>query len=208
MPQKRAKQSVRRAQRAQLGYDLAPSTAKKRSRPEEWGDAPRGAMELLTGVRPERTATEAAPHKTGDASALRIRPGERMRDFNQRVERTLAPGINATMRRDLRSESNSKKRERRREIQREKKRAKDPVAARCAEEALGWQKAASARPLHDVAQSPPAITQRPKPPKPRAEGAVAAQAERPKPSLARQRILDEERERIIALYRARKKDGR
>lgn len=126
------------------------------------------------------------------------------------MEQTFAPQINATMRKDMRSESNSKKRERRKEYLREKRRANNPALARreAEEEAQrDWQKASSARSLHDVAQAPPTLTRLPRPPK-KSAGDVAVEAvqgARPKPSPARQRILDAERERAVAQYRQQKR---
>ena len=109
------------------------------------------------------------------------------------------------MRAELRSESNQKKRQRRRELLKAKKRAADPQAARAAEEAADFERASQSRSLHDVAQSPPTITARPKERlKRKAPALVEALAQRPKPSAARQRILDEERQRVIAQYRSMK----
>mgnify|MGYP007023922823 CR=1 FL=1 len=60
-----------------------------------------------------------------------------------------------------------------------------------------FARAPSSRSLHDVALAPPTITARPKERRPTST--------RPKPSPARQRILDEERQRVIELYRAQKR---
>lgn len=110
------------------------------------------------------------------------------------------------MRAELRSESNQKKRQRRRELLKAKKRAADPVAQRAAEEAADFQRARQARSLHDIAQAPPTITARPKERLKRKTLPLDdALAQRPKPSAARQRILDEERQRVIAQYRLQKK---
>lgn len=105
------------------------------------------------------------------------------------------------MRRGQRTESNSRKRERRRELLKAKKRAANPSHEDAAED---WAQASKTRSLHDVAQAPPEITARPKERK-KSVAAVEALAARPKPSLARQRILDEERERAVKEYRALKR---
>lgn len=111
----------------------------------------------------------------------------------------------------MRSESNAKKRERRKEYLRERKRANDPTFVRQEREqeaARNWKKADAARPLHDVAKAPPTLTSRPKQKKPGDQtAALAAEqlAALQKPSPARQRILDEERERTIHEYRQRKR---
>lgn len=129
------------------------------------------------------------------------------------MEQAFASDINATMRSELRSESNQKKRQRRRELLKAKKRASDPFAAQAAEATSDFRQATQSKSLHDVAQAPPTITAIPKErlkrkassttPTPLA--ALDAQAAaRPKPSAARQRILDEERQRVIQQYRAMK----
>lgn len=121
------------------------------------------------------------------------------------MEQAFSSDINRTMRAELRSESNQKKRQRRRELLKAKKRAADPMAARAADEAADFARASQARSLHDVAQAPPTITARPKERlKPKSPALVEALAQRPKPSAARQRILDEERKRVIAQYRSMK----
>ena len=219
MPRKRAKQSARLAQRSALGYDLPPQ-AKKRG---EWGDTPRRAIELLRGPPPpskklrirkddlnENAPTAGAKTATTGKTLsipmdMHIRHGERLKDFNERVEQAFAHDINQTMRSNLRSESNRKKRQRRREIFKEKKLAQDPIAAQKAEEdELDFARAPLSRSLHDVVQAPPTLTARPKERRKKAEDAAIQLPERPKPSAARQRILDEERERVIQQYRAQK----
>lgn len=112
------------------------------------------------------------------------------------------------MRRELRSDSNARKRQRRREMLKAKKRAANPLLARSEDaDGMDFARASTSRSLHDVAQAPPTLTARPKERKKRdgVADAVEAQAARPRSSAARQRILDEERERVIAQYRAQKK---
>ncbi|KAI3628322.1 hypothetical protein CBS14141_000025 [Malassezia furfur] len=198
MPHKRAKSSARHSQRDALGFDRAPAGK------SGLDDIPRSARHLFSAPPPKRKAeADAASQET---PALKIRPNERMRDFNQRVENAFATDINSTMRREQRSESNTRKRERRRELLKAKKRAANPQLAH-EDAAADWARASKTRSLHDVAQAPPVITARPKErKKAQAPTAVEAQAAaRPKPSLARQKILDEERERVVKQYRALKK---
>ncbi|WFD18873.1 hypothetical protein MCAP1_001086 [Malassezia caprae] len=196
MPRKRAKHSVRQTQRESLGHDLPPGPKRVRD------DMPRKAAVLFRPPPPRPKADE--PPRPAEAP-LQIRPGEKLRDFNERVEQAFSSDLNRTMRAELRSESNQKKRQRRRELLKAKKRAADPAAARAAEEAADFERASQARSLRDVAQAPPTITARPKERlKRKAPALVEAQAQRPKPSAARQRILDEERQRVIAQYRSMK----
>ena len=108
MPHKRAKSSARHSQRDALGFDRAPAGK------SGLDDIPRSARHLFSAPPPKRKAeADAASQET---PALKIRPNERMRDFNQRVENAFATDINSTMRREQRSESNTRKRERRREL--------------------------------------------------------------------------------------------
>lgn len=194
MPTKRAKHSARVAQRETTGFNLAPSSSKGMN------DIPRSARFLFSGPPPKREKQDK------DKEAMRIRPNERLSDFNQRVESAFSSDINATMRRENRSESNTKKRARRRELLKAKKRKVDPEQAH-EEAAADWKRAAASRSLHDVAQAPPTLTVRPKERKKPLMAVEAQAAARPKPSLARQRILDEERTRAVQQYRALKKDG-
>lgn len=191
MPRKRAKQATRLAHRSALEHNLAPQSKRR----GEWGDAPRKAIELFSGPPSKRRAEdESAP--PASIPELKIRPGERIRDFNQRVEQEFAHDIYASMRTNQRSESNQKKRQRRRERLKAKKQQQRGVGDASDDE---FERAPSARPLHDVAQAPPVLTARPK------ERAPNPMANRPKPSPARQRILDEERKRVIEQYRAQKR---
>ena len=195
MPRKRAKHSVRVANRDAMEHDLPPDNKRR----GEWGDMPRRAIELFRGPPPKK---EAAPAKATNTSIppMHIRPGERLSDFNQRVEQEFAHDIYASMRTNQRSESNQKKRQRRRDVLKAKKRAASGSDDDDDDESAAqrdFARAPSSRSLHDVALAPPTITARPKERRPTST--------RPKPSPARQRILDEERQRVIELYRAQKR---
>lgn len=189
MPRKRAKLAARQSQREAMGYNLAPSTKTSQS------DMPARARALFAGPPPKRDA-----ERSGKDDALKIRPTERISEFNQRVEQAFSSDIHATMRREQRSESNTRKRARRHDVLKAKKRAANPALAH-ADAAADWARAATARPLHDVAQAPPTLTARPKQRK-----KAVVEPERPTPSLARQRILSEEREKAVAAYRAKKRE--
>ena len=76
MPHKRAKHAARRTKREELGHDMAPTAPKRKS---EMHDMPRKARELF--FAPKRAAGSSL---AADAS-LRIRPTERLSDFNQCV---------------------------------------------------------------------------------------------------------------------------
>ncbi|KAJ1031629.1 hypothetical protein NDA13_002020 [Ustilago tritici] len=127
MPHKRAKHSDRVAKRFSIGKDLAPS-----SDDGFFSEMPKGAMRILQGgkmkeayrakLQAKKKAEQHALTKAkGKAKAseeeaateLTIRPGEKMRDFNARVEQAMASDIHASFRSASRSAINARKRERR-----------------------------------------------------------------------------------------------
>lgn len=90
MPRKRAKLSARQAQRDALGHDLAPEPKNHRG---VWGDTPRRAMELFRGPPPKkRTEEETSKARASSTPQLQIKPGERIKDFNQYVHTKLTAG--------------------------------------------------------------------------------------------------------------------
>lgn len=127
MPHKRAKHSDRVAKRFSIGKDLAPS-----SDDGFFSEMPKGAMRILQGGKVQdayraklqakkKAEQEALTKAKGKAKAseedpsteLTIRPGEKMRDFNARVEQAMASDIHASFRSASRSSINARKRERR-----------------------------------------------------------------------------------------------
>ncbi|CBQ67840.1 conserved hypothetical protein [Sporisorium reilianum SRZ2] len=131
MPHKRAKHSDRVAKRFSLGQDLAPGADDG-----FFSEMPKGAMRILQGgkvqeaYRAKLQAKKKAEQdaltkakgkaKASDASAsdttasqLTIRPGEKLRDFNARVEQAMASDVRASFRSATRSQINARKRERR-----------------------------------------------------------------------------------------------
>ncbi|KAJ9476752.1 hypothetical protein PHBOTO_000407 [Pseudozyma hubeiensis] len=135
MPHKRAKHSDRVAKRFSLGKDHAPG-----ANDGFFSEMPKGAMRILQGAKVQeahRAKLEArkkaqqqaltksakgkakasdgsAPDTNDDATSdLTIRPGEKLRDFNARVEQAMASDVHATFRSASRSKINARKRERR-----------------------------------------------------------------------------------------------
>lgn len=134
MPHKRAKHSDRVAKRFSLGQDLAPGTDDG-----FFSEMPKGAMRILQGAKVQEAyraklqakkkaeqdaltkakgKAKASDASTGDAnnaaaSQLTIRPGEKLRDFNARVEQAMASDVRASFRSATRSQINARKRERR-----------------------------------------------------------------------------------------------
>jgi len=74
MPRKRAKLSVRQTQRKSLGHDLPPGPKRARD------DMPRKAAALFRS--PPRPRVKDEPPRRAEAP-LQIRPGEKLRDFNE-----------------------------------------------------------------------------------------------------------------------------
>ncbi len=134
MPHKRAKHSDRVAKRFSLGKDLAPNADDG-----FFTELPKGAMRILQGAKVQeahrakleakKKAEQAALTKAkGKAKAstdnnaadsneasseLTIRPGEKLRDFNARVEQAMAADVRASFKSASRSKINARKRERR-----------------------------------------------------------------------------------------------
>ncbi|TKY90662.1 hypothetical protein EX895_000660 [Sporisorium graminicola] len=135
MPHKRAKHSDRVAKRFSLGQDLAPGADDG-----FFSEMPKGAMRILQGAKVQEAyreklqakkkaqqealtkakdkakASDASAADTNNATAasqLTIRPGEKLRDFNARVEQAMASDVRASFRSATRSQINARKRERR-----------------------------------------------------------------------------------------------
>ncbi|EST10047.1 hypothetical protein PSEUBRA_000450 [Kalmanozyma brasiliensis GHG001] len=134
MPHKRAKHSDRVAKRFSLGQDLAPG-----ANDGFFSEMPKGAMRILQGAKVQEAhraklearkkaeqdaltrakgkakASEASTSESNDkaGSELTIRPGEKLRDFNARVEQAMAGDVRASFRSATRSQINARKRERR-----------------------------------------------------------------------------------------------
>ena len=132
MPHKRAKHSDRVAKRFSLGQDLAPSADDG-----FFSEMPKGAMRILQGgkvqeayraklqakkkAEQEALAKAKGKAKASDSTAagdeasneLTIRPGEKLRDFNARVEQAMAADVRSSFKSATRSQINARKRERR-----------------------------------------------------------------------------------------------
>ncbi|SNX81754.1 uncharacterized protein MEPE_00459 [Melanopsichium pennsylvanicum] len=132
MPHKRAKHSDRVAKRFQLGQDLAPSADDG-----FFSEIPKGAMRILQGAKVQQAYREKLQAKkkveqdaltkakrkaqlsnpggspNHSASELTIRPGEKLRDFNARVEQAMAADVRSSFKSATRSLTNARKRERR-----------------------------------------------------------------------------------------------
>ncbi|PWZ02589.1 hypothetical protein BCV70DRAFT_3044 [Testicularia cyperi] len=132
MPHKRANHSARKARRFVAGENLAPGADDG-----FFSDMPKGAMRIIQGGKIQddyrRKKQEQKKHQeeaaakarekgkakaTSDsavniASDLKIRPGEKLKDFNARVEQAMASDIHASFKSATRSTINARNRARR-----------------------------------------------------------------------------------------------
>ncbi|KAG8762761.1 hypothetical protein FRC12_008870 [Ceratobasidium sp. 428] len=209
MPHKRAKRSVREAERKNRQTDLAPTSPHAHDEP-----VPKGIARVL-GAEKARAAyrarvAEEKKQKSGvsgekgkslNAGEEMIRPGESLGEFNRRVEEMHRPLVRAAMKhtgklgkgkeKDPGEGAVKRKREEADEGDRDQPRVKE------------FQTVSSSAPrrLHDIALAPPVLTSAPR--------GVAKKSglKAPAVSMARRVMLEQERERIVAMYRARKKDS-
>ncbi|CAO1625801.1 unnamed protein product [Parajaminaea phylloscopi] len=120
MPHKRAKRSVRTAQRDTLGQDRVPPSL---SQDPHFASMPKGAMRVFNAgkvqadyMNKKRAAKENGEKANegragGKMSDLKIRPGEKLGDFNRRVEQAMASDVAATARSEARKQKKRKRAE-------------------------------------------------------------------------------------------------
>ncbi|KAG8850385.1 hypothetical protein FRB96_000449 [Tulasnella sp. 330] len=197
MPHKRAKQSVRLAERKKKGYDMAPSK-------EDEMQIPKGMARVLNAEktradhrdrkrqREEEEQTERAKkRRKADVpqANLRIMPGESMRQFSRRVDGEMREKVDSAMR----------------SAKPIKKQPKRTVAADADSHTPSrstrntkteFDERDDRRSVNDVALAPPTL-KRPKQalPTKTSPGVV---------SMAQKRMMEEERERVIVRYREMK----
>ncbi|UZJ51141.1 hypothetical protein CBS101457_000461 [Exobasidium rhododendri] len=190
MPHKRSKFADRMADRAKKGNDLPPNNDL------HFKSLPKGAMRIINAAsiqaqyrekkkeREEELARKTKGKGKGEQGTLQIREGEKMGDFNRRVESTMAKDINKSIRA---TNETSKKRKRKGGAENEdhpseeastfasaKKNAvpresnsKDLKRAREAIEngkgkEIEFKQADSRKRLNDVVQAPPNLTKAPR----------------------------------------------
>ena len=235
---------------------------------EEYNKRKRAAKEAEMDPSSNKNKKSKTQSNSSTAEQLKLRPGEKLSDFNRRVEQSMAHEISQAFRSESRASINARKRARRAarkagldpdaseddeaSAEQERKRRADKAAAKEAAEPSkedlkrqrqaiesggeikDFAKASQVKKVTDVAQAPPKLTKAPRgesvqskmrkaqlmakitgndeeeasrnvlnAEKARFKGRMPVAAP-PKPSMARQLILAEERERAIKAYRQQK----
>ncbi|KAG9079437.1 hypothetical protein FRC06_007724 [Ceratobasidium sp. 370] len=199
MPHKRAKRSVREAERRGRETDLAPTPLANEPIPK--GVARVLGAEAVRGAYRARRAAEAGEKEKGKSlkpggAGEGIRPGETLGEYNRRVEETHRPLVRAAMKHlGGKGKKSDKDPRARAEGAVKRKREQADEGERPVKEFQTFQSGAPRR-LHDVALAPPTLTSAP-----RGAGATVGKTV----SMARRVILEQERARAIEMYRARKR---
>ncbi|KAL1410143.1 hypothetical protein Q8F55_004146 [Vanrija albida] len=228
MGHKRAKKSVRDAERAAKGFNLAPSASAR-------DDTPKGAMRIFNaakvqaawrargGTNSEDTG-EVRKRKRGDddskpapkkkAEQPKIGEHETLGEYNRRVEAAMRGGVSAAIK-----AAESAKGQAVRDAKAAKKARREAAAAAAsgkkadddAEElkpnrpAVEFAAAPARKRLNDVAQAPPSLPRMRAAVKAGAGGGTSAwaasSASRTPLNAGQARLMEIERERVIAQYR-------
>ncbi|GMK58125.1 hypothetical protein CspeluHIS016_0501570 [Cutaneotrichosporon spelunceum] len=220
MPHKRAKRSVREAERTKKGYSLPPSKDDK-------DDMPRGAMRILNAGRVQaafrasgRTTSEdtgerkrvreegnAPPNKKRREEVPKIAPNESLGEYNRRVEALLRGGVSGAIKKAEAARGAAKtaaEEEKRARVAKAQGKAL-PSKAEEEEAEVKFNKPEKAfkeverRRLNDVAQAPPSLPRLRMAEK--AQKAGKGRSERDPLNAGQRRIMEAERERVVALYR-------
>ncbi|EJU02495.1 hypothetical protein DACRYDRAFT_107412 [Dacryopinax primogenitus] len=198
MAHKRPKRSVREQEQKQRGFDHAPKTAEK-------DDAPRGAMRVLNAqsiraeykekkrkreeepTGQEKTSKKRKTEAEKEKEELKLRPGERLEDFNRRVDRALKPRIKAS------------KASKAKAIISEKEAAPESAPPPTKKERkTDFDSLPLSRRVNDIAQAPPSLTRLPQNAAKKGEGREGKEGVL---SLATRAALEEERARVVERYR-------
>ncbi|KAF8610295.1 hypothetical protein BDV93DRAFT_601329 [Ceratobasidium sp. AG-I] len=224
MPHKRAKRSVREAERKNRETDLAPTPLANEPIPKGIARV-LGAESVRKAYRARRADEEAGKGGKGTTVSRSnkegagrpkeegIRPGETLREYNRRVEEAHRPLVRAAMKQKgkekLKSGDGAKEKgkdvkgaaKRKREAEDEGEREEE----RPVKEFAKFSSSAP-RQLHEVAMAPPVLTRGPRGSgvgKGTGVGKPVGSAKAPV-SMARQLVLEQERERAVGMYRALK----
>ncbi|KZT34029.1 hypothetical protein SISSUDRAFT_1065655 [Sistotremastrum suecicum HHB10207 ss-3] len=208
MPHKRSKRSLREKERDARGFELAPSSAARKS---ELDDIPKSMRRVLDGERiqkewrDKKRKREESGDKGDDegrgakkAKSIEIKPEESLKHFNQRVE----DDMRGTMR-QVRIKSKKIKPP---ENPPSKSKQSSSSAAGIASDTPDTQplpvaKEFASRPkttrLNDIAQAPPTLTHKPR----KAQNAQNFKKTDGLVSLAQKQMMEAERETAIERYR-------
>lgn len=217
MPHKRAKRSVRDKNTKESGFNNAPSGYRIDNE-----ELPKGAMRILMGGKIQEQHRERKRQRT-DASDnkedkdLKIRPEERLKDFNRRIDNKMRKDINTSIKSNT-SEKAAKRMnkivEKEQEKEKQKKRAAEELKAHQEAQAeeddseeerpeRDFEVADQKRSLNDVAQAPPTLPRMKRQAK-RSGVEDSSAGSRVGAPLMRQMELEKERDRVINLYRQQK----
>ncbi|KAG9002575.1 hypothetical protein FRB94_005830 [Tulasnella sp. JGI-2019a] len=197
MPHKRAKQSIRLAERKKKGYDAAPSK-------DDGMQIPKGMARVLNAEKARADHHDRKRRREEEEQAdrgkkrqkamepednLKIMPGESMRHFSRRVDGEMREKVDSAMR----------------SARPIKKKPKTPTTVDVESDTPSrpirdgkteFDKRDDRRSVNDVALAPPTL-KRPKQTLPAQSGLSVV-------SMAQRRMMEAERERVITLYREMK----
>ncbi|TIB74374.1 hypothetical protein E3Q22_00661 [Wallemia mellicola] len=217
MPHKRAKKSVRDKNTKESGFNNAPSGYRIDNE-----QLPKGAMRILMGGKIQEQFRERKRQRTDESDNkedkdLKIRPDERLKDFNRRIDNKMRKDINTSIKSNT-SEKAAKRMnkiiEKEQEKEKQKKRAAEELKAHQEAQAeeddseeerpeRDFEVADQRRSLNDVAQAPPTLPRMKRQSK-RFGVEDSSAGSRVGAPLMRQMELEKERDRVINLYRQQK----
>ncbi|TIC18122.1 hypothetical protein E3Q13_02177 [Wallemia mellicola] len=217
MPHKRAKKSVRDKNTKESGFNNAPSGYRIDNE-----QLPKGAMRILMGGKIQEQFRERKRQRTDESDNkedkdLKIRPDERLKDFNRRIDNKMRKDINTSIKSNT-SEKAAKRMnkiiEKEQEKEKQKKRAAEELKAHQEAQAeeddseeerpeRDFEVADQRRSLNDVAQAPPTLPRMKRQAK-RFGIEDSSAGSRVGAPLMRQMELEKERDRVINLYRQQK----
>ncbi|EIM23088.1 hypothetical protein WALSEDRAFT_59772 [Wallemia mellicola CBS 633.66] len=217
MPHKRAKKSVRDKNTKESGFNNAPSGYRIDNE-----QLPKGAMRILMGGKIQEQFRERKRQRTDESDNkedkdLKIRPDERLKDFNRRIDNKMRKDINTSIKSNT-SEKAAKRMnkiiEKEQEKEKQKKRAAEELKAHQEAQAeeddseeerpeRDFEVADQRRSLNDVAQAPPTLPRMKRQAK-RFGVEDSSAGSRVGAPLMRQMELEKERDRVINLYRQQK----
>ncbi|KAG8935415.1 hypothetical protein FRC01_000022 [Tulasnella sp. 417] len=221
MPHKRLKHSARMERRDKLGYDRPPTKGEHDSMSKKMGwitnaekmreqlkQLKRKREEEEEGVRPpKRSRGSAGDGEAEQPTAVKIKPGESMRDFNRRVEEEFKWKMQSAYKTASKGGGGKKRKAAKQDAQDNS--AGGPITATTSADAKSsagkgkteFDRRVDRRSVNDVAEAPPTLTALPR-------GAAAAgksgkaSAESQLPvSAVQKRMMEEEREKAIKRYR-------
>ncbi|CAE6465257.1 unnamed protein product [Rhizoctonia solani] len=148
-----------------------------------------GAERVQREYREQLKKKQEDKESKGAGRGIELLPGESLREFNRRVEEVHRPLVRGALKRGQGDEKRKGKRKREEEEE------------EVEEEVREFETVSSSAPkrLQQVALAPPVLTKGP-----RGSGAGKGGGKAPVVSMARKVMLEQERERVVELYRALK----